>query len=425
MGGEVTMPASEDRAEHVSLLRWQLEPESARTARVTKQSPVPVTAFLTCAALFFTACVGVLVVGSRPAVPGVVLPLSSLQSRRDASAAGERALMESLRFDERWYDQGNTLDAIKIDHEREGLGATSQADFPTQAGFEAWRGAPYWQHFREIPVSFNRPAKEMRDEPLVVVGHATDRGDAPLWLSSLRRHALPAATSGEGTWWHGDEDKRMGLKAALITLQGLNEGREEGHERMREDALESGFGGESTRERGTGNDPVVAFTDTADALFACDAREMLLRFEAADADVLISREGDGGAIIGRASKMLELVRDFESFHLEAKTPERGKSLGAGAAWSDFYKSCAPSADASASAQLYDDRVCLSRYLSERAAAGDARVKRDVRGSLLETVGGADARRETLAAAPCVFHFSDPTTKALMKPMAAKFPGVLV
>jgi hypothetical protein len=425
MGGEVTMPASEDRAEHVSLLRWQLEPESARTARVTKQSPVPVTAFLTCAALFFTACVGVLVVGSRPAVPGVVLPLSSLQSRRDASAAGERALMESLRFDERWYDQGNTLDAIKIDHEREGLGATSQADFPTQAGFEAWRGAPYWQHFREIPVSFNRPAKEMRDEPLVVVGHATDRGDAPLWLSSLRRHALPAATSGEGTWWHGDEDKRMGLKAALITLQGLNEGREEGHERMREDALESGFGGESTRERGTGNDPVVAFTDTADALFACDAREMLLRFEAADADVLISREGDGGAIIGRASKMLELVRDFESFLLEAKTPERGKSLGAGAAWSDFYKSCAPSADASASAQLYDDRVCLSRYLSERAAAGDARVKRDVRGSLLVTVGGADARRETLAAAPCVFHFSDPTTKALMKPMAAKFPGVLV
>jgi hypothetical protein len=194
---------------------------------------------------------------------------------------------------------------------------------------------------------------------------------------------------------------------------------------MREDALESGFGGESTRERGTGNDPVVAFTDTADALFACDAREMLLRFEAADADVLISREGDGGAIIGRASKMLELVRDFESFLLEAKTPERGKSLGAGAAWSDFYKSCAPSADASAFAQLYDDRVCLSRYLSQRAAAGDARVKRDVRGSLLETVGGADARRETLAAAPCVFHFSDPTTKALMKPMAAKFPGVLV
>ena len=42
------------------------------------------------------------------------------------------------------------------------------------------------------------------------------------------------------------------------------------------------------------------------------------------------------------------------------------------------------------------------------------------------MGGADANRETLAGgAPCVFHFSDPATKALMKPMAAKFPGVLV
>ena len=101
---------------------------------------------------------------------------------------------------------------------------------------------------------------------------------------------------------------------------------------------------------------------------------MLRRFEAADADVLISREGDGGAIIGRASKMLELVRDFESFLEEVKTPERGKSLGAGAAWSDFYNACAASAaaSASASARLYDDRVCLNST-SERAAAGDARV----------------------------------------------------
>ena len=417
------MPASKDRAEHVSLLRWQLEPESARTARVTKQSPVPVTAFLACAALFFTACVGVLVMGARPAVPGVVLPLSSLQSRRDASAAGERALMESLRFDEHWYDQGNTLDAVKIDHEREGLSATSQADFPTQPGFEAWRGAPYWQHFREIPVSFNRPAKEMRDEPLVVVRHATDRGDAPLWLSSLWRHSLPAATSGEGTWWHGDEDKRMGLKAALMSLEGLREGRGE---------LEQG--GSFARHRhptSSSRDPVVVFTDTADALFACDAREMLRRFEAFDADLLTARDGDGGAIIGRASKMLELVREFESFLEEAKreagpsSERRRPSLGAGAAWSDFYKSCAPSTGADASALLYDDRACLSRYVSERAAAGDARVKQDARGSLLETVGGADANRETLAGgAPCVFHFR-PGDQGAHETHGREVPGLLV
>ena len=423
------MPASEDRAEHVSLLRWQLDPASARTARVTKQSPVPVTAFLTCAALFFTACVGVLVVGARPAVPGEVLPLSSLQSRRDASAAGERALMESLRFDERWYDQGNTLDAIKIDHAREGTRATSQADFPTQPGFEAWRGAPFWQHFREIPVGFNRPAKTMRDEPLVVVGHATDRGDAPLWLSSLRRHALPAATSGEGTWWHGDEDKRMGLKAALVTLRGLGEERaREGRDQSRG---QSEPRGSRRRAREHERDPVIVFTDTADALFACDAPEMLRRFEAADADVLTAWRGDSGTIIGRASKMLELIRDFEAFLNEptekASESSRGVPLGAGAAWADFYKSCGASADASAAAPTgYDDRVCLSRYVAERAAAGDARVKQDVSGSLLETVGQSfDASRLTRAAAPCVFHFADPATKALMKPVAAKFPGLLV
>ena len=40
---------------------------------------------------------------------------------------------------------------------------------------------------------------------------------------------------------------------------------------------------------------------------------MLRRFEAADADVLTAWRGDSGAIIGRASKMLELVRDFEAF----------------------------------------------------------------------------------------------------------------
>jgi hypothetical protein len=176
---------------------------------------------------------------------------------------------------------------------------------------------------------------------------------------------------------------------------------------------------------------VIVFTDTADALFACDAPEMLRRFEAADADVLTAWRGDSGAIIGRASKMLELIRDFEAFLNEptekASESSRGVPLGAGAAWADFYKSCGASADASAAAPTgYDDRVCLSRYVAERAAAGDARVKQDVSGLLLETVGQSfDASRLTRAAAPCVFHFADPATKALMKPVAAKFPGLLV
>ena len=85
---------------------------------------------------------------------------------------------------------------------------------------------------------------------------------------------------------------------------------------------------------------MIVFTDTADALFACDAPEMLRRFEAADADVLTAWRGDSGAIIGRASKMLELIRDFEAF-LNEPTGKgvRGAARRPGprraAAWADF------------------------------------------------------------------------------------------
>ena len=65
--GAVTRPSSGDRAEHVSLLGHQLDPSSAREARVTKQSAAPVAIFLTCAVLFFTSCVFVLVLGAHPA----------------------------------------------------------------------------------------------------------------------------------------------------------------------------------------------------------------------------------------------------------------------------------------------------------------------------------------------------------------------
>ena len=229
------MPASEDRAEHVSLLRWQLDPASARTARVTKQSPVPVTAFLTCAALFFTACVGVLVVGARPAVPGEVLPLSSLQSRRDASAAGERALMESLRFDERWYDQGNTLDAIKIDPQREGRERNVAGGFPHAARVRGVRGAPFWQHFREIPVGFNRPAKTMRDER---AGGGRARHRPRRRAAVAEQPAAARAAGGDVRGGHVVARRRgqeqMGLKAALVILRGLGEERaREGRDQSR------------------------------------------------------------------------------------------------------------------------------------------------------------------------------------------------
>ena len=113
--GVVTVPASADRMEHVSLLRHHLEPENSRDARVTKQPVLPVTTFLMCAALFLTACVGVLVVGARPDVPGGGR-IVSISSLREAEAARDRAIDTDLIQDPRWFDQGRPLDRITVYH---------------------------------------------------------------------------------------------------------------------------------------------------------------------------------------------------------------------------------------------------------------------------------------------------------------------
>ena len=113
--GVVTVPASADRMEHVSLLRHHLEPENSRDARVTKQHVLPVTTFLMCAALFLTACVGVLVVGARPDVPGGGR-IVSISSLREAEAARNRAIDTDLIQDPRWFDQGRPLDRITVYH---------------------------------------------------------------------------------------------------------------------------------------------------------------------------------------------------------------------------------------------------------------------------------------------------------------------
>ena len=301
--GVVTVPASADRMEHVSLLRHHLEPENSRDARVTKQSVLPVTTFLVCAALFLTACVGVLVVGARPDVPGGGR-IVSISSLREAEAARDRAIDTDLIQDPRWFDQGRPLDRITVYHGAERMSQRDQEDFDVAPGFDAWRGAPYWQHFREIPVSYNRPAREMSQESLVVVGHATDRAKTPLWTGSIARHDLAAAVTGEGTWWHDGEDKIMGLKAALLRLGRLS--------KMRDGKNET-------------YDPVVIFSDASDSLFSCDETEMLARFESMGADVVISATArchrPDGACAGGAA----LIRETEP---DATTNTAKKRVGA-------------------------------------------------------------------------------------------------
>ena len=510
--GVVTVPASADRMEHVSLLRHHLEPEHARDARVTKQSVLPVTTFLMCAALFFTACVGVLVVGARPDVPGGgrVVSISSL---REAEVARNRAIDAALVQDSRWFDQGRPLDRITVYHDAERLTQRDQEDFDVAPGFDAWRGAPFWQHFHEIPVSYNRPAREMSQKSLVVVGHATDRAKTPLWTGSIARHKLAAAATGEGTWWHDGEDKIMGLKAALLRLGRLSK---------------IGGGKKETY------DPVVVFSDASDSLFSCDETEMLERFESMGADVVVSatarchrpdgacaggaplprdaepdaktnaaesrvgatrrrsnvdasderRTGDegnaskptdaketgsrrrvdaapaaaktktnakvprawadAGALVGRRSKLLELVEELESFLV--RDPRAFAARGKGLSWGKFYRECAPVARASGSRSNatvtsglgFDDQACLNRYVAEKAKSGDTRVVMDFEGKLLRAVGTGmgtgtgtgtgtgrawgDAAQSTQA--PCVWHF-DGASRANMRPMIVRFPGTFV
>lgn len=353
MGGEVTMPESSGRAEHVSLLGWQLEPESARTARVTKQSAVPVTTFLTCAALFFTSCVGVLVVGARPSAGGVasrVVPLSSLQAQRDVSVVLTANAGVSAGLNNQWYTQGSSLDAITIDHQGEGLLTTPSGDFVPQPQFESWKGAPYWQHFREMPVVFSEQEEAMQTKPLVVVAHATDaeHDSAAPFLQSVNQHALPAAISGEGTHWHGTEDKVVGLKAALLSLKG--------------------DGGDVERQSTV--DPVIVWSDVGSVQFSCGAKEMVEAFEKTNADVVLgsstgSDSGHPHVVIGRASKLMDMVTKYESYLGENTSGKSsGKTRkGAGGEWSSFANGCVSGSD------KFELHQCLDRYVTQATKQG--------------------------------------------------------
>ena len=336
MGPAVT-PTSGHRAEHVSLLGWQLEPESGRTARVTPQSAVPVATFLSCAALFFTSCVAVLVVGARPSgVPGSarVVPMSSLQAHREYP-----------------YQRGSGLDAgydqlvsVKIDGAPSDSGLGSLMPTPIPENFQVWRGAAYWRFFSEMPVAFSEGSEEMVTEPLVVIAHddgTTRNVDTKrrtrAWLASVEKNALPHAISGRGTNFRGGEDRTLGLKASLL--------------RLRQD------------NSATSHDPVVVWSDVNDSpLFSCGAKGIADSFAQSGAEIVVTpgqRSGKGNTlrgrvVVGRASHLMELVRKYEAFILE-----RG----------DGALSCAGNREDAS----FDDQLCLDRYVQEAVRGGKTKV----------------------------------------------------
>ncbi len=376
---------------------------------------------------------------------------------------------DMLGFDAPWFPQGKTADQVKIDHVTIGAQARKQEDFVPQHGFERWRGAPYWQHYTEMPVEFNAPRWKMQSKDLVVATHTTDKDKSKLFMASVHKHGLAASVSGVGTWWHSHEDKQIGLKASLMRMP-------------------AGDGGA---------DPLVILADSDDSMFTCGAEEIVRRFENLDADIVVGTEtrcwppeaahcrdgykhledgvaagmevrselgrvdagnpgehkptsrvwGDAGAIVGRKSALVKLLKEFESF-LEIN-PKFRADQGEGARWRSFFKSCKPFGldtkawRAAVNARPprtwigYDDQMCLNRYLIERSMAKDTRVKLDRDATLLHTVGGTSSESygadpktgrpfwKATSKSPCVWHFNTPQAADEMRPMIKKYPKAFV
>ena len=141
--------------------------------------------------LFFSACVAGLVVSARPEFWTV---------ERDVVPDGMGAALggnvdDVLVFDDTWFPQGKTADEVKIDHAGIGAENRKQEDFEPQSGFERWRGAPYWQHYTEMPVEYNLPRARMQAKDVVVATHTTDKDASKLFMASIHKHGLAATGS--------------------------------------------------------------------------------------------------------------------------------------------------------------------------------------------------------------------------------------
>lgn len=313
-------------------------------------------------------------------------------------------------------------------------------------GFEGWKGAPMWDDVAQIPVLFTKGADEA---PFVVVGHSTDLNKDKYFLASLHKHGLHAGLSGNGTRWHWFEDKVMGPKAALMQMSG---------------------------------DPVVLVADTTDVMFACSASEMLDRFQRTGADILVGGEsqlwpeidtyfdmraerefvdkvggsidraiglrkgaeglppgvdarpnkwGNGGVLMGRKSAVLAYFAEVEGYLVE-NVRNQGDGDGFKKACIPYKMSQSEYAKRTIAAGFFDDQLCLNRFLMENAGRRNERVKVDMDGTIMLSVGGStllefkasgdgEVYWEKTQKSPCVWHFNNPNSKKLMPLIAKKFP----
>jgi len=346
-------------------------------------------------------------------------------------------------------DGGAYSEHLNLRLSREGAARVTSQRPPR--GFEGWKGAPLWDDVGEIPVLFTKGADEA---DFVVVGHSTDLSKDKYFLASLHKHGIHAALSGNGTRWHWFEDKLMGAKAALLQMSG---------------------------------NPVVMFADTTDVMFSCPDTEILARFAKTGADILIGGESqlwpeidtyfdmtderefllktatkmgekniglvdeaadatdgedrfpnkwaNGGTWMGRRNDLLDYFSEIEGY-LTTNVESQGVGDGFARACKPYKMTNTEYEKRTIAAGFFDDQTCLNRFLMESAWQRNSRVKVDMDGSLMLSLGGTDPNTfktakdgrvfwEKTQKAPCVWHFNNPDSKKRMPAVAKKFPGYWV
>jgi len=226
-------------------------------------------------------------------------------------------------------------------------------------------------------------------------------------------------------------------------------------------------------------EPIVVASDTGDVLFSCTPEDLAERFEAADADMIVSGEtqlypevksyfeknedmewsntrnilgeigraaeakpvrgerpyhwANAGLIMGRRSALIKYISEVEDLLVDMRSKDER-----------FPMSCRPyewtdeqTREKEFNNGFYDDQLCLNAYAMKQIINRNTRFKIDQDGSILHSPGGIDMNQmkqnpktgrvynaET-GKSPCAWHFNNPNSKDRMIEAIEKYPNYFV
>jgi len=358
-------------------------------------------------------------------------------SRRFKPIDGVVDQMTAVPMTESTAALGRAVKMIQVEDEKHGSRVLPSF-------LKRWHKAPFWNSHQYIPVH-RSPKNGIRS--VVVVGHATNMTKyAGEWLASAAHWGLPASISGHGTHWTNWEEKTMGLRTNLEHMEG---------------------------------EPIVVASDTGDVLFSCTPEDLAERFEAADADMIVSGEtqlypevksyfeknedmewsntrnilgeigraaeakpvrgerpyhwANAGLIMGRRSALIKYISEVEDLLVDMRSKDER-----------FPMSCRPyewtdeqTREKEFNNGFYDDQLCLNAYAMKQIINRNTRFKIDQDGSILHSPGGIDMNQmkqnpktgrvynaET-GKSPCAWHFNNPNSKDRMIEAIEKYPNYFV